>query len=247
MSNAASLITSEMKEDLQIYKSNNIRSYKKWQIFKPPNNRRLDWRSLNSDSSLYQSGFAAGQGSNQSFFHNGGEDIGPTLSPKGAPGHTPIAMHNEIPKEAEDVVPQGNTRLVSEGPPQVLFSKGRQIGKEDLYQALVDDWWCLLGTIRFYAKLHRLQQSYGLLQKKEVLSRICSPLQQSKKDLLSKNDQHVKKRSNNGNSLRRSFMDQPYPPGSESERRHASSDGYDESESVHEMNQIQDGRSFNFI
>jgi hypothetical protein len=40
-------------------------------------------------------------------------------------------------------------------------------------------------------------------------------------------------------------MDQPYPPGSESEWRYASSDGYDESESVHETDQIQDGRSIN--
>jgi hypothetical protein len=41
-------------------------------------------------------------------------------------------------------------------------------------------------------------------------------------------------------------MDKPYPPGSESERRYASSNGYDESESVYETDQIQDGRSFNF-
>jgi hypothetical protein len=68
LSNAASLITPEMKDDLQIYKSNNIISkYKKRRIFKPPNNRSLDWRFPNSDSSLYQSGFSAGQGSNQSF------------------------------------------------------------------------------------------------------------------------------------------------------------------------------------
>jgi hypothetical protein len=111
MSNAASLITPEMKDDLQIYKSNNIiTSYKKRRLFKPPNNRRLDLRSPNSDSSTYQSGFAAGQGSNQSFFLNGGEDIGPTLSPKGTPSHTPVAMHHGIPKEAEDVVPQRNIR-----------------------------------------------------------------------------------------------------------------------------------------
>jgi hypothetical protein len=45
ISNAATLITPAMKEDLQIYKSNNIKSnYRKWRIFKPPNNnRRLDW------------------------------------------------------------------------------------------------------------------------------------------------------------------------------------------------------------
>jgi hypothetical protein len=54
MSNAPSLIAPEMKEDLQIYKSNNIiTSYKKRRIFKPSNNRRLDLRSPNSDSSAY--------------------------------------------------------------------------------------------------------------------------------------------------------------------------------------------------
>jgi hypothetical protein len=171
----------EMKEDLQTFKANNIMTSYKRRIFKPPNNRRLDLRSPNADSSTYQSGFASGKGSNQSFFHNGGEDIGPTLSPKGAPGHTPVEMHHEVPKEGKDLVPQRNIRLVSEGPPQILFSAGRQFGKEDLYQALVDDWWCLLGTIRYYAKLHRLQQSYGLLQKKEMLSRICTPSDNLKK------------------------------------------------------------------
>jgi hypothetical protein len=75
MSNAATLITPEMKDDLQNYKSNNISNYKKRRIFGPPNNnRRLDWRSPNSDSSSYQSGFTAGQGSNPSFFPQRGRE-----------------------------------------------------------------------------------------------------------------------------------------------------------------------------
>jgi hypothetical protein len=56
---------------------------------------------------------------------------------------------------------------------------------------LVDDWWCLLGTIQYYAKLHQLQQSNELLQEKEMLSRVRSP-RSPKKDLRSKNDQHAK-------------------------------------------------------
>jgi hypothetical protein len=110
MSNAVTLRTPEMKDDLRIYKSNYIvTNHKKRRIFKPPNNRRLDWRSPTSDSSSFQSGFAAGQGSNPLFFLNGGESIGPILSPKGTPGHPPS---------------------------QILSSEGRQVRKEDLYQVL---------------------------------------------------------------------------------------------------------------
>jgi hypothetical protein len=54
LSNAASLITPEMKEDLQVYRSNNIFSnYKKRRIFKPPNNWRLDWRALDNLKKIY--------------------------------------------------------------------------------------------------------------------------------------------------------------------------------------------------
>jgi hypothetical protein len=182
MLNAATLITPAMKDDLEIYRSNNIISnYKKWRIFKPPNNnRRLDWRSLNSDSSSYQSGFAAGQGSNPSFFLNGGESIGPTLSPKGTV-HTPVAMHHEIPKEAKDVVPQRNIRLVSEGPPQILLSEGRQVRKEDLYQALVDDWWCLLGTIRIMPNYTDYAKSMSYFRRKKCYREYVAPSDNLKK------------------------------------------------------------------
>jgi hypothetical protein len=185
MSNAAILITPVMKEDLKIYKSNNlITNYKHRWLFKPSNygNRRLNWSGSTSSPSTYQSGFTAGQNASQPFLLNGGESLGPTLSPKGTPGHLTVAVHHKTPNEAKDVVPPGNTRLVSEGPPQVLLSEGRQVGKEDLYQVLVDDWWCLLGSIRYHAELYRLNQSLGILQEKEMLSRIRSP-QPSKKDL----------------------------------------------------------------
>jgi hypothetical protein len=155
-------------------------------------------------------------------------------------------LHHKISIEAKDVVPQRNTRLVSEGPPQILFSEKRQVGKEDLYQALVNDWWCIRGSIRYHAELYRLQQVHGILQEKEMLSRVYSP-QPSKKDLRSKNDRHAKKRSHTSSSLSGYTVDKSDPSGYESQRRHALSDGYDESESIHETNQVQNGGRFDFI
>ncbi|MDR1945093.1 MAG: hypothetical protein LBQ59_03260 [Candidatus Peribacteria bacterium] len=85
MSNAATLITPEMKEDLKIYKANNlITNYKHRRLFKPSNygNRRLNWPALTSSPSTYQSGFTDDQNASQPFFLNEGESLGQTLSPK---------------------------------------------------------------------------------------------------------------------------------------------------------------------
>jgi hypothetical protein len=70
---------------------------------------------------------------------------------------------------------------VSEGPPQILFSEGRQIGKEDLYQVLVDNWWWLLGTIRYYAKLHRLRKAMDYFKRKKCYREYVAPSDNLKK------------------------------------------------------------------
>jgi hypothetical protein len=166
---------------------------------------------------------------NNSFFRTGGEDTyRHALSPQGTPSRIPEEIIEDRGGE-EDLVEE--PIKVPDGPADILDILPERGEIKEVFSALAVYWGLFIGLVWYYAEFYKQGESYGIFQ---TAQKIYGIQRKSKTpgDLRQKIPGSDKDGHGRGDNLAKTYMDKPFPPGSESERRYAFGDRHEKERST---------------
>jgi predicted transcriptional regulator len=193
----------------------------------------------NADSnSAYSRGYTARGNDNGSFFPDGGEGNRRALSPQGPTSQLPkgrtTEADSEEPREEEGSI----SGAVAPGAPLDVLSEGGEV--EEVPLEMADYWGTISGLIWYYALLYGQAKSFGFLGKEQEVQRVSGKppnaegIRSDVRGIDSPGD-------GSRDLLREAHLGKPFSSSSKGRWKTSAGNRHEESESVYETDQIQDG------